>query len=261
MLIRHLNDGGEANVWDLVVADHGGSSSDNDPYTDAFYFYEPADTSPGSVGYDKWVAEAIATDNGGNSESPGARHMGRFDLCNWNAGSVKAYIEAGCDAQVYDTACGTGFMLGAERPEDGTIFRIVTLKPNQPGDTFTFNTTGFGVQPASAQLKQDQVDEIGIVPNPYKGVSLYERSQLIDEVRFTNLLSEETRISVFTLNGSLVREFLKNAGTNTLTWNLTTDNNLPIASGLYLIHIDVKGVGETVIKFAVVRKRTQLDTF
>jgi hypothetical protein len=145
--------------------------------------------------------------------------------------------------------------------EPGTVIRYVTKKPNAVDDTFSLNTTGFGVETASAQVKKDQVDEIGISPNPYKGVSLYERSQLIDEVRFTNLLSEETTIRVFTLNGSLVREWLKNEGSNTLSWNLTTDNNLPIASGLYLIHIDVKGVGETVIKFAVVRKRTQLDTF
>ena len=120
---------------------------------------------------------------------------------------------------------------------------------------------GFGVQEASAELKQDQLKEIGIVPNPYKGASIYERSQLIDEVRFTNLLAEQTTVRIFTLNGSLIREMEKPAGSRTLTWNLTTENNLPIASGVYLVHLDVAGVGETVVKFAVVRKQTQLDVF
>jgi hypothetical protein len=170
--------------------------------------------------------------------------MGRTVLYNWNGG-----------------ATGDGFSPDQERPEDGTVFRITTLKPNQPGDVFTINTTGYGVTPASADLKQDQLKEIGIVPNPYKGLSLYERSQLIDEVRFSNLLSEETTIRIFTLNGSLIREMLKPAGSRTMTWNLTTENNLPIASGLYLVHLDVEGVGETVVKFAVVRKQTQLDIF
>ena len=42
---------------------------------------------------------------------------------------------------------------------------------------------------------------------------------------------------------------------------MTTDNNLPIASGVYLIHVDVPGVGERVLKFAVIKKRIQLNTF
>jgi hypothetical protein len=59
----------------------------------------------------------------------------------------------------------------------------------------------------------------------------------------------------------LITTLLKPAGVNQLSWNLTTENNLPIGSGMYLIHVDVKGVGTHVIKFAAIKKRIQLNVF
>ena len=150
--------------------------------------------------------------------------------------------------------------IDAELPETGTIIRWITTKPSQPGDVFTLNTDGLGVTEADLTTQQARLDEIGIVPNPYKGVSNYERSQLVDEVRFTNL-PEVATIRIFTLNGSLIKTFRKNSPSRLLKWNLATDNNLPISSGVYLVHIDVPGVGERVIKFAVVKKRIQLNVF
>ncbi len=148
-----------------------------------------------------------------------------------------------------------------DMPEPGTIFRIVTDKPNQPGDVYTLSTTGLGAQSPDQGTLQARLDDIGIVPNPYKGASNYEVTQLVDQVRFTNMPDVAT-IRVFTLNGTLIRTLEKQSpGVATLSWNLTTDNNLPIASGVYLIHVDVPGVGEKVLKFAVVKKRIQLNTF
>jgi hypothetical protein len=86
-------------------------------------------------------------------------------------------------------------------------------------------------------------------------------SQIIDEVRFTNLPDVAT-IRVFTLNGTLLRTIVKNSpGQRNLSWDLTTDTLLPLASGMYLIHVDVPDVGEHVIKFGVVKKRVQLNVF
>ncbi|MCH8959867.1 MAG: T9SS type A sorting domain-containing protein [Bacteroidetes bacterium] len=143
----------------------------------------------------------------------------------------------------------------------GVIVRFHTTKPNLPGDVFTISTEGLGAQAPDAATQRARLDEIGIVPNPYKGASAYEVSQLTDQVRFTNLPDVAT-IRIFTLNGSLIQTLEKQSpGVATLSWNLTTDNNLPIASGVYLIHIEVPGVGEKVLKFAVVKKRIQLNVF
>lgn len=226
----------------LDVIEFGGDSAvsgaDNDPQTDAFYWYEPSDDgvapnrTPGESGYEAFFFGA---------GDIGAEVFGRMTVMVHNLGSAPPY--------------------DIQRPEVGTTFRITTLNPSQPGDSFTFTTTGFGISEMSLAEKKDDLDLIGIVPNPYKGSSAYERSQLIDEVRFTGMPVEETVISVFALNGSLIKTILKPEGVRNQSWNLTTDNSLPIASGMYLIHVDVKGVGSKVIKFAAIKKRIQLNTF
>ena len=116
---------------------------------------------------------------------------------------------------------------------------------------------------ADVARQRELRDEIGIVSNPYKGASTYEVSQLVDEVRFTNLPEDTAaKIRVFTLNGTLLKTLDKVPnGSASLKWDVTTDDNLPLASGMYLIHVDVPGVGERVLKFAYIKKRTQLNTF
>ena len=121
-------------------------------------------------------------------------------------------------------------------PEDGTVFRIETTKPNQPGDAFSMSTDGLGARARTEAENRAAIDEIGITPNPYKGASSYEVSQLTDEVRFTNMPKQAT-----------VRIF-------------TVAEGLPIASGMYIIHVDSE-FGEKVLKFGVVKKRVQLNTF
>ncbi len=222
--------------------DHQASGGSDDPYTDWVYWFRPVDRSPGEAGY-----QAFAAAPGNGSPALGVEMMARTVLVNWNG-----WQDTDGD--------GTFDAIRAELPETGTIYRIITTKPSQPGDIFTISTDGLGATEADLTTQQARLDEIGIVPNPYKGASTYERSQLTDEVRFTNL-PEEATIRIFTLNGTLIKTITKNSPARFLTWNLTSDNNLPISSGVYLIHVDVPGVGEKVIKFAAVKKRIQLNTF
>lgn len=148
----------------------------------------------------------------------------------------------------------------ANPPAPGTNVRFVTSKPNLPGDTFTLSTEGFGVTEDNVETARNALDLIGITPNPYKGASAYELNQLNDLVRFTNLPRQAT-LRIFTLSGTLIRTIQKNSPQAFLEWNLTTEDDLPIASGVYLIHVDVPGVGERVLKFSVVKKRPQLNAF
>ncbi len=227
--------GTDSLTYDLGTADHGVSGGTNDPFTDWVYWFTPVDESPGSAGYDSFFAA-------GSTDDVNEEVFARTVLVNWNGGDVPG---------PYDAAL----------PEEGTVFRIVTFKPNQPDDVHTFSTVGFDAAAASQEVQVARLEDIGIVPNPYKGASSYEVSQIVDEVRFTNLPDVAT-IRVFTLNGTLLRTIVKNSpGSRTLTWDLTTENLLPIASGMYLIHVDVPGVGEHVMKFGVVKKRVQLNTF
>jgi hypothetical protein len=140
----------------------------------------------------------------------------------------------------------------------GNVIRFLTTKPNLPGDVFTVNTAGFEVKTQDGDAAKDALDALTIVPNPYKGASDYELTNLSDVVRFINMPQEATA-RVFTLSGTLVKTITKSGPSTSLDWDLSTENGLPLASGMYLVHVEVPGVGEKVIKFGVVKKRIQLD--
>ncbi|MEX0822567.1 MAG: T9SS type A sorting domain-containing protein [Rhodothermales bacterium] len=148
----------------------------------------------------------------------------------------------------------------AHPPAAGTNVRFVTSKPNLPGDVFSVNTSGSEVVKNDAEALQEALDKIGIVPNPYRGRSAYETGNQDRRVRFTNLPQTAT-IRVYTVSGTLVRTLQKDGPSVSLDWNLTTDSNLPVASGMYFIHIDVPGVGEKVLKFGVINRENTINIF
>ncbi|MDA1333898.1 MAG: T9SS type A sorting domain-containing protein, partial [Bacteroidetes bacterium] len=120
-------------------------------------------------------------------------------------------------------------------------------------------TDGLGARDRTIEENTDAIDLIGITPNPYKGASSYEVSQLVDQVRFTNMPNQAT-IRIFTVAGTLIRTLEKNSASASFPWDLVTEEGLPVASGMYIIHIDTE-FGEKVLKFGVVKKRVQLNTF
>ena len=222
--------GTEEGIFD-IGGDHPASSEVDDPASDWMYFYRTEDMTPGESGYDSYWT------HGGRLEEA----IARIVLIQHNGGTQPPYPQ--------------------NLPEVGTIFRIETSKPIQPGDVFTVSTLGYGAKPQSLSAERERLKDIGIVPNPYKGASAYEVNKFKDEVRFTNL-PDVAIIRVFTLNGTLIKTIRKQQpGIATVSWDLTTDHDMPIASGLYLIHVEAPGVGETTLKFAVVKKQEHLDVF
>ena len=237
----------DANGWGMQDFDHEVSGGSDDPESDWIYWYRPTDMTPGTSGYDTWAASALVGGDPEEGLSGGSDEVfSRMVLVNWNGGTTASGGRAGGFADYV--------------PETGTVFRISTTKPNQPGDTFSFSTDGLGARARNDAEASAAIDDIGITPNPYKGASAYEVSQLVDQVRFTNMPNVAT-IRIFTVAGSLVRTLEKNSASASFGWDLTTEDNLPIASGMYIIHIDAGALGEKVLKFGVIKKRVQLNTF
>ena len=143
-------------------------------------------------------------------------------------------------------------------PPVGTVIRFITEKPATAENFFTFDTAPFAESGDNAAIAESALELIGIVPNPYRARSVYETGSTERIARFVNL-PETATIRIFTLAGTLIRTLEKTNPSTILDWNLTTESGLPIASGLYLIHIEVPGVGETVLKFGVIQRRTVLD--
>jgi hypothetical protein len=91
--------------------------------------------------------------------------------------------------------------------------------------------------------------------------SSYESGNLSRVVRFTNLPPEAATIQIYTVSGALVKTLNKQGPSRSLDWDLTTQNNLGVASGMYLIRVNVEGVGDRILKFGVINRKTQITLF
>lgn len=107
---------------------------------------------------------------------------------------------------------------------------------------------------------QEALNLIRAVPNPYYGYSEYEKSQLENLVKFTNL-PQECTISIFMVNGTLIRRFKKDSPLSYQDWDLKNEYGIPIASGVYIIHVDAPGIGEKVIKWFGAMRPIDLTNF
>lgn len=140
--------------------------------------------------------------------------------------------------------------------KDGDILRWTPTIPFSASDVYTFSTTKHTYSDETA--KKDIVD-IQVFPNPYLGSNSQELNKYQRFVTF-NHLPPRALFRVYTVDGTLVRSFEKNDGLQTTTWDLQNDNGLPVASGMYIIHIDMPDLGvEKVLKLGVVSEAQYLD--
>ncbi|MFT6728156.1 MAG: flagellar hook assembly protein FlgD, partial [Flavobacteriales bacterium] len=98
------------------------------------------------------------------------------------------------------------------------------------------------------------------VPNPYYAFSEYESGKLDNRIKITNL-PEECVINIYNISGTLVRTFNKVDPLTSLEWDLKNRRNVPVAGGVYIIHINVPGVGEKILKWFGVMRPVDLDNF
>ena len=92
------------------------------------------------------------------------------------------------------------------------------------------------------------LDIINVVPNPYYAFSEYERSKLDTRVKITNL-PERCKVRIYNTSGKLIRAFDKDSPITSIDWDLKNGDNIPVSGGVYLIHVEVEGIGERVVKF------------
>lgn len=110
----------------------------------------------------------------------------------------------------------------------------------------------------SEEALADVLKLINVVPNPYLAFSEYEVNKLDNRVKITNL-PELCTVRIYNTQGKLIRTMKKDSPVTFLDWNLTNQANIPIASGVYLIHVDVPGIGETVVKAFIAMRTVDLQ--
>ncbi|MBK8564779.1 MAG: hypothetical protein IPN76_15945 [Saprospiraceae bacterium] len=109
------------------------------------------------------------------------------------------------------------------------------------------------------------LDKVQVVPNPYYYHSGYGDEKGNGYLKITNL-PPQCEVNIYSLSGNLVRHFNRNeqplppfgSGVEALQsypdldWDLNNADGVPIASGVYIIHIRAKGAGEKTLKAVVI---------
>ena len=113
-------------------------------------------------------------------------------------------------------------------------------------------------QIGSQDMLKEALDLINVVPNPYYAFSEYERNKLDNRIKITNL-PEQCQIRIYTANGKLVRNIKKDSPLTFQDWDLTNHAGIPVAGGIYLIHVEVPNVGERVLKAFIAMRMVDLQ--
>jgi len=140
-------------------------------------------------------------------------------------------------------------------PSDSTE---TAVNGNRP--LYSFNTGDLYAKRNQGETAKSALDLINVVPNPYYAYSGYEKNQLDNRVKVTNL-PQDCKIRIYTTSGILVRTYNKADPSTSLDWDLKNQAGITISSGIYIIHVEVPGVGEKVVKFFGVLRPIDLDTF
>jgi len=137
-------------------------------------------------------------------------------------------------------------------PEKGTVVLITTNKTNQPADVFSVEAPK--VESTSVA---DDVKKVNVFPNPYFGYHDLEISSADlpapKYVTFNHLpTTGKVVFRVFNMAGVMVANFEKSTTTQYQNWNMRNANQFPLASGIYIVHIDMGSAGTKVLKLALV---------
>ena len=143
-------------------------------------------------------------------------------------------------------------------PGVNDVLFLYTSRPFDTTDVFTLQTkAGF----VNNQDASNRMDNIYVVPNPYVGANEIEPANKLSgqnrgerRIYFENLPMKCT-IRIFTLSGELVTTLEHDTGFDNGRefWNLLNKDGFSVAYGVYIAHIDAPGVGEKIIKFALIK--------
>ena len=130
---------------------------------------------------------------------------------------------------------------------------FVATGRNDGKPMYSWDMADIATQTGSQDQLVNVLDLINVVTNQYYAYSEYERNRLDTKVKITNL-PERCTVKIYSVNGKLVRTFQKDNAVTSLDWDLNNHKGIPIAGGVYLIHVSVPSVDgseplEKVVKF------------
>ena len=142
-------------------------------------------------------------------------------------------------------------------PGDNDFAKYILDKPFLSFDVFEYTTKGESID---LELARQSLDKIKVVPNPYLAASRFEprnpfrRGRGPRRIHFIHL-PQRCTIRIYTVSGELVDVIEHNSSINngTAEWDLLTRDNLDVAYGVYIYHVNAPGIGEKIGKFAIIK--------
>ena len=160
------------------------------------------------------------------------------------------------DAYVSNKAYATWNMVWWKAVHEvGDVLDFVYANPIQMGvDVFSFSTPS----PTESGITDNDIAMINVFPNPYMGYHDLEGTDAVlplpKYITFNHLpASGKVEFRIFNIAGTQVASFQKNTTTQYQTWNMRNPNDYPLASGVYIVHINMPDIKkERILKLAIV---------
>jgi hypothetical protein len=142
-------------------------------------------------------------------------------------------------------------------PEESDTLNVFLKKPFLSQDVYQFQMKGASI---AKELAQQEMKDIRVVPNPYVAAVSWEPQNTYNsgrgprEIHFINL-PQKCTIRIYNVSGTLVDklEHESTVDNGTEIWDVMSRENLDIAYGLYLYHVEAPGVGEKTGTFAIIK--------
>jgi len=139
----------------------------------------------------------------------------------------------------------------------GDVYNLYLNYPLGEEDVFMFSTTGQFID--RNKEKQAFEEEPYVVPNPYVGSASFEAERFAisgrgeRRIEFRGL-PQNCTIRIFTVRGELVQT-LEHDGSiqGYVAWDLRSKDNLDVAPGLYIFHVEAGELGNKIGKFAIIK--------
>jgi hypothetical protein len=142
-------------------------------------------------------------------------------------------------------------------PTIGDLLTFNTVRPFLANDSFEFTMNAAMMDKTLAKA---DMDKIRVVPNPYVVTNAWEPKNPYSngrgerQLHFTRL-PQKCTIRIFNIRGQLVNTIEHNSTVDngTAIWNMLSKDQLEIAYGVYIYHVQAEGIGEKIGKIFILK--------
>ncbi len=140
---------------------------------------------------------------------------------------------------------------------------IITRPDFVPGYPIEYTWQVNGTSIGNPSVAATQLNQITAYPNPYYAGHRLEPDPFNRFIYFSHLPPVCT-IYIYSLDGLLVRSIQRNntdPNNSIEPWDLQNFDQIPVASGMYIVYIDAGSLGSSTLKIAIFTPEERIQTF